>query len=407
MSSPEHVVVVGGGLAGAKTVEALRDEGFGGAVTLVAAESELPYERPPLSKGFLTGAEPFEGAVVHPRDWYTEHSIHLRLGEGVTGVDPAAHQVTVSNGSRIHYDKLVLATGSVPRTAPIPGAEAAGVHYLRTHTDSEAIRKEFGEGRRLVIIGGGWIGLEVAAAARGAGTAVSVVESADLPLVSAIGPEIAEVYAEVHRAHGVDLRTAAGVTEILTEDGRVSGVRLDSGEAIDADAVVVGIGAVPVVDLAEAAGLDVDNGVLVDAGLRTSDPDIWAVGDIANEQHPVLGRRVRVEHWATALNQPAVAVTNLLGGDQTYSELPYFFSDQYDLGMEFYGDISTASQLVIRGDLASREFVAFWLDADHRITAVMNVNVWDVIDAVKPLILDRKAVDPAKVADPDVDYGSL
>ncbi len=407
MSSPEHVVVVGGGLAGAKTVEALRDQGFDGAVTLIAAESELPYERPPLSKGFLAGSEPFDGAVVHPKEWYTEHSIHLRLGEGATAVDPTAHQVTVSDGSRIHYDKLVLATGSVPRTAPFQGADADGVHYLRTHADSEAIKQEFGKGRHLVIIGGGWIGLEVAAAARGASTEVAVIEPSELPLASVIGPEIAKVYAEVHRAHGVDLRTSTSADEILAEDGHVGAVRLEGGETIEADAVVVGIGAVPVVDLAESAGLDVDNGVLVDAGLRTSDPDIWAVGDIANQDHPLLGRRIRVEHWATALNQPAVAVTNLLGGDEKYSELPYFFSDQYDLGMEFYGDISSASRLVIRGDLESREFVAFWLDDGSHITAVMNVNVWDVIDAVKPLILAKEVVDPAKVADPDVDYSEL
>lgn len=407
MSSPEHVVVIGGGLAGAKTVEALRDQGFEGAVTLIAAESDLPYERPPLSKGFLAGSAPFEEAVVHPQEWYTEHSIHLRRGERVTAIDPGAHQVSVDDGSTIGYDKLVLATGSVPRTASLPGAAAHGVHQLRTRADAEQIRAEFGKGRRLVIIGGGWIGLEVAATARGAETAVSVIEPSELPLARAIGPQVAAVYAEVHRAHGVDLRTSTTAAEILTEDGRATGVKLTDGEVIDADAVVIGIGAVPVVDLAESAGLAVDNGVLVDAGLRTSDPDIYAVGDIANQQHPRLGRRVRVEHWATALNQPAVAVTNLLGGSAEYDELPYFFSDQYDLGMEFYGDISTAARVVIRGDLEAREFVAFWLDSDTHITAVMNVNVWDVIDAVKPLILAGRVVDPAKVADPDVDYASL
>jgi NADPH-dependent 2,4-dienoyl-CoA reductase/sulfur reductase-like enzyme len=282
------------------------------------------------------------------------------------------------------------------------------VYYLRTREDSDAIRSCFGDGKRLVIIGGGWIGLEVAAAARGAGTHVTVLEAADLPLLGVLGPELAQVFADLHRANGVDLRPGTGTGAITTSSGRATGVQLTDGTTIEADAVVVGVGAAPDLTLAELAGLDLDNGVLVDASLRSSDPDIYAVGDIANHDHPILGHRVRVEHWATALNQPVTAAAALLGEDTSYTELPYFFSDQYDLGMEYIGYAPKGSydQVVVRGDLAKREFVAFWL-ARGSIKAAMNVNVWDVIDQIKPLITAGKQIDPGQLANPDVTYASL
>ncbi|MGI8761112.1 MAG: NAD(P)/FAD-dependent oxidoreductase [Jatrophihabitantaceae bacterium] len=409
MSTPESVVIVGGGLAGAKGAEALRDKGFTGPITVFGDETDLPYERPPLSKGFLAGTTPFADALVHPADWYGAHDVDLRLGTRVASVDPAAHQVTLADGAAIGYGKLLLATGAVPRRLTVAGADADGVLYLRRRADSEAIRATFGADHRLVIVGAGWIGLEVAAAARDAGMAVTIVETAELPLLAVLGRELAQVFADVHTEHEVDLRLGASLEEITVADGHVSSVRLADGQVLAADAVVVGIGVLPDISLAEQAGLASDNGVLVDASLRTSDQDIYAVGDIANQDHPELGTRVRVEHWATALNQPAVAAAAMLGEDAAYTELPYFFSDQYDLGMEYLGHAPHGSyaQVVVRGELAAREFVAFWLDDADRIKAAMNVNVWDVLDEIKPLITARTAVDPARLADPQVPYSEV
>lgn len=409
MSTVDRVVIVGGGLGGARAAEALREQGFAGALTLVGAEDELPYQRPPLSKGYLASTEPWEKALVLTREWYDEHDVELRLGIRATGIDPAAHQVLLAIGTSLGYDRLILSTGSTPRRLSVPGASATGVHTLRDRADSEAIRSLFGTGRRLAVIGAGWIGLEVAAAARAAGTAVTVIEAADLPLLRVLGPEIAQVFADLHREHGVDLRLGAELSEIRTDGGRATGVRLGNGEIVDSDGVVIGVGVVPNVSLAEAAGLAVDGGVLVDASLRTSDPDIYAVGDIAAHDHPVLARRVRLEHWAGAFHQPATVAASILGKDATYRELPYFYTDQYDLGMEYVGDAPPGSydRVVVRGDLGSREFVAFWLDTDDHIIAAMNVNVWDVPDQVKPLIAERRTVDVARLTDPDVPFSEL
>lgn len=409
MTTPQHVVIAGGGLAGAKTAEALHELGFHGTITLVGAEPHAPYERPPLSKDYLMGKSSLDDATVHPQEWYEQNGISLTLGTRVSSVDAQAHEVRLADGTVLRYDKLVLATGSTARRLALPGADADGVHYLRTVEESDAIRSTFGAGRRLVIIGGGWIGLEVAAAARAADTAVTVIEASELPLLGVLGPELAQVFAGLHRDNGVDLRVNARTAEITTEEGRAAGVRLEDGTVIEADAVAVGIGVAPEIALAEQAGLDLDNGVLVDASLRTSDPDIYAVGDIANHDHPVLGRRVRVEHWANALNQPRVAAAALLGGSDPYTELPYFFTDQYDLGMEYIGYAPRGGyeRVVVRGDLDTREFVAFWLTGDHRIAAAMNVNVWDVVDQIKPLIADRRQIDPDRLADPSIDYTDL
>lgn len=410
MTTPNHVVIIGGGLAGTKTAEALRDQGFSGAITQIGAEQHLPYERPPLSKGFLMSKSSFDDAVIHPQSWYDEQRIDLRLGTAATAIDPAAHAVTLGDGSHLSYDALVLATGSTPRMLPIEGADAAGVYTLRKREDAEAIRQQFGNGRRLIIIGAGWIGLEVAAAARAADTEVTVIETAALPLLGVLGPELGAIFRDLHQDHEVSFRFDASLAAITTEDGRVTGIRLADGETLPADAVLIGVGVAPEISLAEAAGLAIDNGVLVDASLRTSDPDIYAVGDIANHDHPVLGYRLRVEHWANALNQPAVAAASILGNDSAaYENLPYFYTDQYDLGMEYVGYVprGVETQLVIRGDLGKREFVAFWLDGEQHILAAMNVNVWDVPDEIKPLIRDQRVVDPGKLADPSVNYAEL
>ena len=405
MSDERTFVVVGAGLAGAKAVEAMRERGFEGTVVLIGAERHLPYERPPLSKDYLKSGEKLEDAFVHDEQWYAAQDVDVRTGTEVTAIDRDAHEVVTSSGDRVHYDRLLLATGSSPRRLGLPGANLNGVLSLRTIEDSDAIRATFGEGRRLVLVGGGWIGLEVAAAAREAGTEVTVLEALDLPLVRVLGPTVAQVFADLHREHGVDLRTSVEVGS-FEGDERVTGVRLGDGSVVAADAVVVGIGAAPNVALAEAAGLAVDNGVTADAVGRTSDPDVFVVGDVANVEHPFLGRRIRVEHWANALNQPQVVVAAMLDQDGPEPELPYFFTDQYDLGMEYLGMGGPDDDVVVRGDLGKREFIAFWT-RDQRVVAGMNVNVWDVTDDIKALIRSRAQVDPDRLADPDVPLADL
>ena len=410
MSAPQHIVVIGAGLAGAKTAESLRKHGHTGTITLVGEESHLPYERPPLSKEYLSGEGSFEDALVRPEQWYTEHDIDLRRGVRATAIDREARTVALEDGSTLPYDALVLATGSSSRRSELPGADADGVLYLRTRGDSDAIRPLAAEGTRIVVIGGGWIGLEVAAVTRSGGAEVTVLERGHLPLARILGDQIAQVFADLHREKGVTLLTDVEAAEILVKDGRAAGVRLRDGRTLPADAVVVGIGAIPHLELAEAAGLDLaGRGVAVDATLRSSDPDIYAVGDIAAHQHPLLGRRVRVEHWATALNQPKAVARTILGDAVEYAELPYFYTDQFDLGMEYLGSApqDQVTEVLVRGDLASREFLAFWRDRDGVILAVMAVNTWDVIDVLKPLLTERRIVDAARLTDPSVELTAL
>jgi len=406
MSDERSFVVVGGGLAGAKAVEALRERGFAGRLVLLAAEPHLPYERPPLSKDYLRTGEKLDDAFVHDEGWYAEHDVDVRTGTRATAVDRDTHEVVLEGGERVPYDRLLLATGSSPRRLDLPGVDRPGVLTLRTIEDSDELRAALQPGRHVVLIGGGWIGLEVAAAAREAGADVTVLESLDLPLVRVLGPRVAQVFADLHREHGVDLRTGVQVEEVQGDGSGATGVRLGDGAVVPADTVVVGIGAAPNVELARDAGLAVDNGVTADAVGRTSDPDVFAVGDVANVEHPFLGQRVRVEHWANALNQPQVVVAAMLDQDGPEPELPYFCTDQYDLGMEYHGLGAPDDDVVVRGDLERREFVAFWL-RDGRVTAGMNVNVWDVGDGVKALIRSRARVDRDRLADPGVPLEEL
>lgn len=401
------IVIVGGGLAGAKGAEALRDNDFDGDVILFAAEDHLPYERPPLSKKYLAGKEALPEFTVHDADWYRDNRIDLRPGTRIESVDAAAKTVTLPDGSTVGYDKLLLATGSSSRHVDLPGSDAQGVHYLRTVDESTALREVLTEGTKVAIVGGGWIGLEVAATARERGAQVTVAEAGSLPLLRVLGAEVATVFADLQRAHGVDLRTEVEVSEIVTDGGRATGIRFKGGDTIDADVVLVAVGAVPNLELAQGAGLDLDNGVVVSAGLRSSNPDIYAVGDIANAQNPLLHRRIRVEHWANALNQPAVAAANMLGGTEEYTNLPYFFTDQYNLGMEYVGLSDADNTVVLRGDVGKLEFVAFWLDGESRLVAGMQVNIWDQLDTIKELIRSGAPLDPARLADPDVELASL
>ncbi len=384
---PETHVIAGAGLAGAKAAEALRGEGFEGRIVLVGAEPEAPYERPPLSKDYLRGESPREQARVHEAGFYADHDIELLTGTTVIDLNAAARDVTLSTGERLGYDRLLLATGSEPRRLSVPGAELDGVHHLRTFADSDAIAATLQPGARAVIAGGGWIGMEVAASARQKGLEVAIVELEDVPLSRALGREAGLIYARLHREHGVQLHTGVAVTRVEGE-GRVERVVLADGRALDADLLVCGLGAIPRTELAHRAGLAVENGVLTDASLQTSDPSVFAAGDIANAEHPFYGRRVRVEHWANALNQPEVAAKAMLGKPAAYDKLPYFFSDQYEAGMEYRGLAIGADAFEIDGDAEAYEFVAYWR-REGRTIAAMNVNVWDVGDQLEEEILSR------------------
>jgi len=407
--SSDQFVIVGGGLAAAKAAETLRDEGFAGRIVIISDDPERPYERPPLSKGLLLGSAERDSTFVHEADWYTKNDVDLRTGIRAEAIDKDAHEVVLAGGERVGYSRLLLATGARPRRLPVPGADLDGVHYLRTLADSDRLGSLLTESTRLVIIGAGWIGLEIAAAARARGAAVTVVEMAHLPLQRVLGDTIAEVFAGLHREHGVTFHFDAGVAELRGSGGRVGEVVLADGTVLPADAVLVAVGAQPNTELAEAAGLPVDNGVLVDASLVSGEPDIFAAGDVANAEHPLLNTRVRVEHWANALNMGPVAAKAMMGRDASYDLLPYFYTDQYDLGMEYSGLAPAESEVVVRGDLAAREFIAFWVDGG-RVLAGMNVNIWDVTDDIQALVragYAGRAADPQRLADPAVPLGEV
>ena len=403
--------IVGAGLTGAKAAEELREAGFTGRIVLVGDEVERPYERPPLSKGYLLGTEPRDKAYVHEAGWYAAHDVELLLGVRATALDTSAHTLSLDGHEPLRYDKLLLATGSRPRLLDVPGADLSGVRYLRTLPDADALTKNVPGAGRVVVVGAGWIGLETAAAARTHGAEVTVVEMDRAPLRRVLGDEVAEVFADLHRAHGVVFRFGVGVREFRGSDGRLASVVLTDGTELPADLAIVGIGIAPVTELAEAAGLVVDNGIAVDASLRTSDPDVYAAGDVASAVHLVLRRRIRVEHWSNALNGGKAAARAMLGEPVVYERIPYFFTDQYDLGMEYSGWVEPGGYdaVVFRGDRAGGEFTAFWL-RDGRVLAGMNVNVWDVQDQIQALVragYAGKAVDPARLADPEVPLDSL
>jgi 3-phenylpropionate/trans-cinnamate dioxygenase ferredoxin reductase subunit len=409
MTADMTYLIVGASLAGAKAAEALRAAGFDGRVVLIGAEDELPYERPPLSKDYLQGKTGREKIYVHPAQWYADSDIDLRLGAVVRGIDRAAHEVTLADGSRVGYTKLLVTTGSSPRRLPVQGADLDGVLYLRSVGDSDRIKSLLGQASRVAVIGAGWVGLEVTAAARTAGVEVTLLEAADLPLLLPLGPEVAQVFADLHREHDVDSRYGVQVAEITGTGTRANGVRLADGSHVDADAVIVGIGITPNTELAIAAGLDVSNGIVTNAQLRSSDPDIYAAGDVACAFHPVVGKYIRVEHWANAINQPQAAAKAMAGQDISYDRVPYFFTDQYDLGMEYSGYVEPGGyeQVVFRGDVDGREFIAFWLGAGGRVLAGMNVNVWDVTDGIQALVRSGQPADIDALRDPAVPLDAL
>ena len=402
MNSKPSFVIAGGGMAGAIAAQTLHEEGFDGKITLLGHELHAPYERPPLSKDYLQGKADRDSIFVHPEPWYAEHAVDLSLGSAVTSIDSVSRTVTTATGTELRYDKLLLATGSEPRRFDMPGADLDGVYYLRNVEDSERLKIEFAQAQRVVIIGAGWIGLETAAAARAAGLEVTLLVSGDMPLEHVLGPEVAPIFAELHRDHGVDLRYRTTAAELIGGHG-ATGVALSDGTRIDADMIIVGIGAVPRIDLATAAGLKIDNGVVVDEHLRTSDPDIFAAGDIAHTYNPRLGRHIRVEHWANARRQGAVAAKAMLGQDAADVRPSYFFTDQYDLSMEYTGDIGPAGydRVIFRRYADSRQMIVFWL-YEQRVQAGMNINIWDVAEDIERLILAARPINADDLADPAI-----
>jgi 3-phenylpropionate/trans-cinnamate dioxygenase ferredoxin reductase subunit len=398
-------IIVGAGLAGAKAAETLRAEGFAGRLLLFGDEPVRPYERPPLSKTYLRGESSFDEAAVHDADFYKTHEIELHTSTVVASLDPAESLVQLAAGARLAYDRLLLATGAAPRRPNVPGVELEGFHLLRTVADSDAIRAAATAGTPVVVIGAGWIGSEVAASARQLGADVTMIDLAAVPLERVLGPEVGAVYRDLHASHGVTLRLGVGI-DAMKGAGRIEEVRLTDGSVIPAGAVVAGIGVLPRTDLAAAAGLHIDNGILTDAQLTTSAPQVFAAGDVASAWHPTYGAPIRLEHWSAALNQGPVAAKNMLGMVTPYEKTPYFYSDQYDLGMEYRGWAPTYDRMVFRGDPGGGEFLAFWL-RDGVVAAGMNANVWDQGDAIEALLRARAVVDPNALADPGTDLAVL
>jgi 3-phenylpropionate/trans-cinnamate dioxygenase ferredoxin reductase subunit len=393
-------VIVGAGLAGAKAAETLRDEGFDGRVILLGAEPEPPYERPPLSKDYLRGESERAKAAVHDEGFYAAREIELRTGVAVEALDMRSAEVVVAGGERIGYDRLLLTTGARPRRLELAGGQLDGIHELRTLQDADALRAALEPGARVVVVGAGWIGSEVAASARRLGCEVDVVEPLAVPLERVLGPQIGAVYRDVHAAHGVRMHLGRGVVG-FGGSGRVSAVLTSEGQRLPCDVVVVGAGVAPRSELARRAGIEVGDGIVVDEYLQTSVPGVFAAGDVAAAWHPALGRRIRVEHWANALHQGPAAARNMLGKQTAYDRVPYFFSDQYEIGMEYSGLAGPGDELVVRGDLDAREFVAFWL-RDGAVVAGMNVNVWDVAGQIQALIRSGGPVDRGRLADPAI-----
>ncbi len=405
MATDQTFVIVGAGLAGAKAAETLRSEGFDGRVVLVGEESRRPYERPKLSKEYLRGEVSAAKLYVHDEGFYAAHRIELMTDTKVRSLDPGAHEITLARGGRMSYSRLLLTTGAAPRRLPLPGANLPGVAYLRAIGDADDLRAAIAAASRVVVVGAGWIGSEVAASARQLGAEVAVVAPEPVPLARVLGPEVGGIYRDLHLGHGVDLHLSTEI-EAIVGDKAARGVRTTDGVVIEGDLVIVGVGATPRVELAEDAGLRVENGIVVDEFLATSAPDVFAAGDVAATWNTRYGRRIRMEHWANALNQGPVAARNMLGQHTAYERLPYFYSDQYDLGMEYNGHAAEWDHVVVRGDRTRREFLAFWLK-DGRVLAAMNANIWDQGDDIKALIQSGPRLEPERLADPSVPLGDL
>jgi NADPH-dependent 2,4-dienoyl-CoA reductase/sulfur reductase-like enzyme len=410
MMSELTFVIIGGGQTAASAIEELRSQGFTGTVHLVGSERHVPYDRPSLSKKYLDGSIELDAVLLHPHTWYDENDVTTHFGVTATSIDTGANFVRLANGDSIGYNKALIATGSTARLSDLPGADLPGVHYLRTLDDGKALHGELAGGdKRVVVIGSSWIAMEVAASARSLGNEVTVVGRAKIPLANALGDTLGSLIADLHREHGVAMRMGAKVERIAETDGRASAVRLAGGEVLPADLVVFGLGATPNVAVARESGLNVHDGIVVDDSLQASSDDVYAAGDVASAYHPVLDQQLRSEHWANAVHQGAAAARAMLGLEVSYDDIPYFYTDQFEFHMEYsgYASLIEGTTLVYRGHMETLAFIVFWVTAENRVVAGMNVNVWDVNEQVQNLIRRGTPVDIVALADSAIPLADL
>jgi 3-phenylpropionate/trans-cinnamate dioxygenase ferredoxin reductase subunit len=396
------IVIVGAGHAAGQAAASLRQEKYEGEIIIIGDEPHIPYQRPPLSKQYMSGEQGLERVYLRPEKFYADKDITVKVNTRVENIDTAANTVTTDAGETISYEYLLISTGGRPRHINVPGADLKGIHYLRTIADVDNIRDEMTEGRRLVIVGGGYIGLEVASVAVAAGMSVDVLEMEERILQRVTTPEMSSYYHNLHTSRGVNIHTSTMVSG-FDGDTRVSKV-VCGDQAFDADVVIVGIGIIPNVEVAEAAGIKIDNGIVVDDHCHTSADRVYAAGDCTNHPNELLNRRLRLESVPNAMEQARVAVANMCGGDKVYASIPWFWSDQYELKLQMVGFSSDGDTQIIRGDMAANTFAVFYLK-DNKIVAADAVNSPKEFMICKQLI--GKPVDPAVLADPDSDLKTL
>ena len=397
------MVIIGAGHAAGQAAASLRQEKYEGPITIVGDEPHVPYQRPPLSKQYLSGEQEIDRVYLRPQKFYDDKDVNLVLNTTATSIDRDAKTVSLDNGEVLEYEKLIISTGSRPRILNIEGSDLGGIHSLRTIGDVDAIRAEMGDAKNLVIVGGGYIGLEVASVGVEAGLNVHVLEMEERILQRVTTPEMSEYYHNLHTGRGVNIHTQTGVTGFSGE-GRVQKVLCGDAGEFDADLVIVGIGIIPNVELAEAAGLEVDNGIVVNERCETSDPDIFSAGDCTNHPNPLLDRRLRLESVPNAMEQARVCASNMLGGDKTYASIPWFWSDQYELKLQMVGFSADGDQQVVRGNMAENQFAVFYLN-EGKVVAADAVNSPKEFMICKQLV--GKAVDVDALANPESDLKAL
>jgi 3-phenylpropionate/trans-cinnamate dioxygenase ferredoxin reductase component len=404
-SQGRRFVIVGGNLTGGAAVSTLRTDGFDGRIELVGDEPHVPYERPPLSKGYLRGEEPADQAFLRPAEWYRDNDVVVHLGTSATRLDPGERIVRLSDGTRIRYDAVLVATGGRNRRLAVPGSDLEGIFDLRTFEDADRIKAAASGGRTAVVVGAGFIGCEVAASLRRLGIDVEVVEIFEVPLLRVVGPDVGKVYEGIHRDEGVRFHFG-DVVERFEGDGRVEAVATRGGLRIACDFVVVGIGIQPNVEWLEGSGVELDNGVVVDEFCRTNVEGVYAAGDVANHWHPIFDRHLRVEHWDNALKQGAAAARSMTGATDAFDDPHWFWSDQYDHNLQYMGFAPDWDDLVIRGSMEERAFVGFYL-RDRVVKAVVGLNRGKDVRRSAGLIRAKRPVDPVALRDPDVDLKKL
>lgn len=403
---PKEILIIGCGHGGIQAASSLRQNGFDGRLLLISSDASLPYQKPPLSKAFLSRDMTDEQLLIRPKSFYQNQQIELLIGATVKNIDSQAKTIQLDDGTGMNWDELILATGSVPRRLSIPGAELDGVFYLRTLQDSEQIRNALDQAHKIAIIGGGYIGLEVAASARKANKKVTLLEAENRILKRVTSEFMSDFYQSVHQSHQVDIRTQTAIVDLQGKNGRVKQVRTDDGEVFPADIVIVGIGVMPAIQLAEAAGIDCDNGILVDNTCRTSVEHVWAIGDCTNHPNPIFKRRLRIESVPNAMEQARVVAANLTGQKKLHHAVPWFWSDQYHLKLQMAGFSSGADTEVLRGDKESEKFARFYWK-DGALSGVDSVNCPQEFMFCRKLIEQAIKVEPAQLADPDIELKSL